>query len=90
MSKRYTGSVLEILAHCGYVARGIVYCVIGVFAFLAAVGRGGGVRGSTGALQTLLHQPFGEALVITTAANTSKQMQAIIKKFDPLGSKQRT
>ncbi len=67
MSTRYTGSVLEILARCGYAARGIVYCVVGVLAFLAAFGRGGGVRGSTGALQTLLHQPFGEALVITTA-----------------------
>ncbi len=67
MGPRYTGRALEILARWGYAARGIVYCVVGVFAFLAAFGQGGGVRGSTGALQTLLHQPLGEALVITTA-----------------------
>jgi len=46
----------------GYSARGLIYMIIGFFAILAASG-GGSEKGSKGAIQTLLGQPFGTALV---------------------------
>lgn len=46
----------------GYSARGVIYLIIGFFAILAATG-GGSEKGSKGAIQTLLGQPFGTVLV---------------------------
>jgi Domain of Unknown Function (DUF1206) len=40
-----------------------VYCLVGLLALLAAFGKGDGVRGTGGALQTLLGKPFGEAIL---------------------------
>lgn len=51
---------MEVMARCGYGARGVVYCLVGALALLAAVGSGGKTDGSRGALQTLLTQPFGK------------------------------
>lgn len=50
---------MEIMARLGYGARGIVYCLVGGLALLAAFGSGGQTGGSKSALQTLLNQPFG-------------------------------
>ncbi|GEP12438.1 DUF1206 domain-containing protein [Methylobacterium gnaphalii] len=50
---------LEMLARAGYGARGIVYCLVGGLAVLAAVGAGGQAGGNKSALATLLNQPFG-------------------------------
>ncbi|MCJ0974079.1 DUF1206 domain-containing protein [Pseudomonas sp. PS1] len=50
------------LARSGYAARGVVYLIIGAFAFLAASGNGDTV-GTEGALVQLLGQPFGETLL---------------------------
>lgn len=50
------------LARSGYAARGVVYLIIGAFAFLAGTG-GGKTVGTKGAIQQLLGQPFGEALL---------------------------
>lgn len=55
-------SGIEILARSGYAARGVVYLIVGFFAVLAAFGRSE-VEGTEGALQYLLSQPFGTALV---------------------------
>lgn len=54
---------IERLARAGYAAKGVVYCLVGAFAVLAAVGRGGGTRGSKSALRSLLDEPFGQVLL---------------------------
>lgn len=53
----------EVLARLGYAAKGVVYMVVGILAARAAVGRGGSVDGSQGAIAAILHQPFGRLLV---------------------------
>ncbi len=50
---------LEILARAGYGARGIVYCLVGGLAVLAAISSGGQTSGSKGALTALIGEPFG-------------------------------
>ncbi|MCQ4287785.1 DUF1206 domain-containing protein [Pseudomonas stutzeri] len=50
------------LARSGYAARGVVYTIIGAFAFMAGLGSGDTV-GTKGAVQQLLGQPFGEVLL---------------------------
>lgn len=52
------------LARAGYAAKGVVYCVVGLLALLAAFGSGDGeTTGSRGALHKILTQPFGVVLV---------------------------
>jgi hypothetical protein len=58
---------MEIMARLGYGARGIVYCLVGGLALLAAFGSGGQTGGSKSALQTLLSQPFGKAWLAAIA-----------------------
>lgn len=50
------------LARAGFAARGVVYMTIGAFAVMAAFGRSE-VKGSKGALATILSQPFGQVLL---------------------------
>ncbi|ACA15101.1 protein of unknown function DUF1206 [Methylobacterium sp. 4-46] len=50
---------LALLARFGYAARGVVSCLVGGLAVLAALGSGGQAGGSRSALATLLDQPFG-------------------------------
>jgi hypothetical protein len=44
----------------GYMAKGLVYGMIGVLAALAAFGPGGDMTGTSGALQSIAEMPFGE------------------------------
>ncbi|PTU74375.1 DUF1206 domain-containing protein [Pseudomonas mangrovi] len=53
---------VKILARSGYAARGMVYLIIGFFAFAAALGSGDTVD-SKGALQKVLEHPFGAVLL---------------------------
>lgn len=61
--QRTSNAPLEWLARLGYGARGLVYCLVGGLAVLAAFGSGGQTGGSRNALATLLDQPFGKVLV---------------------------
>ena len=53
---------LRLIARAGYAARGVVYLIIGYFALLAAV-NWGKVSGTREALETILGQPHGVALL---------------------------
>lgn len=60
-------SAFEVLARAGFVARGVVYGVIGVLAIKLAIGAGGKTTDQRGALETIAHQPFGKVLLILVA-----------------------
>src|SRR5262245_61789155 len=54
------------MARAGYVARGLVYVILGGFALLAALG-GERAPGTKGALQKLIAQPLGTSLLCAVA-----------------------
>jgi hypothetical protein len=55
---------VEALARGGYVARGIVYLIIGVLAVQSAMHAGGKTTNAQGALHTIAGQPFGRILLL--------------------------
>ncbi len=55
---------LDLLARLGFAGKGCLYGVIGLLAFLAAIGEGGRITGADGALRAILSQPFGHALLL--------------------------
>jgi hypothetical protein len=57
----------EWLARSGFVARGLIYGIIGILAIKLAVGAGGTTTNQQGALKTIAHQPFGKVLLILVA-----------------------
>lgn len=57
----------EWLARAGFVARGLIYGIIGVLAVKLALGAGGKTTNQQGALKTIAHQPFGKLLLILVA-----------------------
>jgi hypothetical protein len=59
--------LFEGLARAGYVARGLIYAIIGVLAIRLAEGISAKPASQQGALQTLASQPFGHALLILMA-----------------------
>ncbi|MBE9043222.1 DUF1206 domain-containing protein [Pleurocapsales cyanobacterium LEGE 10410] len=59
---------METLARFGYVAKGFVYAAIGILALMAAFSVGGGeTTGTSGALQAIARQPFGQVLLLLIA-----------------------
>ena len=59
---------IEGLVRLGYLAKAIVYILVGVLAFRVAAGmRGGRITDPGGALYVVLRQPFGQALMILIA-----------------------
>jgi uncharacterized protein DUF1206 len=58
------GRWFTILARLGFVARAVIYILIGVFALDVAFGRSKANASQAGALQAVAHQPFGEWLLI--------------------------
>lgn len=57
----------ERYARIGYLIKGVVYLMIGGLAFQFAVGVGGGTVGPSGALASILRQPWGQVLLSVTA-----------------------
>src|SRR5579862_4507046 len=57
----------EWLARAGFVARGLIYGIIGVLALKLAIGDGGKTTNQQGALRTIAQQPFGKLLMIVVA-----------------------
>ena len=57
----------EWLSRTGFVARALVYGIIGILALKLALGHGGKLADQEGALQTVARQPFGEVLLTLVA-----------------------
>ena len=57
----------EWLSRAGFVARGLIYGIIGILAFKLALGHGGKLTNQRGALGTVAHQPFGKFLLTLVA-----------------------
>ncbi len=60
-------SGFEWLSRAGFVARGLIYGIIGVLALRLALGHGGRTTNQQGALQTVAHQPLGKVLLALLA-----------------------
>ena len=60
-------SGFEWLARAGFVARGLIYGIIGILAIKLVVGAGGKTTNQEGALATVARQPFGKVLLILVA-----------------------
>jgi len=60
-------TAFEVLARAGFVARGVVYGIIGILAIKLALGSGGETTDQSGALKTLANQPFGKVLLVLVA-----------------------
>jgi hypothetical protein len=57
----------EWLARAGFVARGLVYGIIGLLALKLAIGSGGKTTDQEGAMRTLAHQPLGRTMLVALA-----------------------
>lgn len=55
-------SWIKPLARAGYASRGLIYSIVSLFAFLAAIGQSG-TENTKGALERILQQPFGNIMV---------------------------
>ncbi len=67
-SARTLRTGVEWAARIGYLAKGVVYGMVGLLALQQAVGRGGDLSGTRGALEHLGSAPFGQALLWATVA----------------------
>lgn len=65
---RHAAPWVERLARLGYVAKGVVYVVIGFLALREALGAGGKTTDPSGAIQSIGTQPFGGAMLALLAA----------------------
>jgi hypothetical protein len=57
----------EALSRAGFVARGLIYGIIGLLAFEVAVSDSGKLTNQQGAIRTVASQPFGEFLLLLLA-----------------------
>jgi hypothetical protein len=57
----------EGLSRAGFVARALIYGIIGILALKLALGHGGKLTNQQGALHTVAHQPFGKLLLTLVA-----------------------
>ncbi|MGZ7031821.1 MAG: DUF1206 domain-containing protein, partial [Thermoanaerobaculia bacterium] len=57
----------EWLSRAGFVARALIYGIIGILALKLALGHGGKLTNQQGALHTVAQQPFGKLLLTLVA-----------------------
>ena len=57
----------ELLSRAGFVARALIYAIIGILALKLAFGDGGKLTNQQGALHTVANQPFGKLLLTLVA-----------------------
>lgn len=62
------GPWLQKLARVGYVAKGVIYSLIGIFALMAAVGIGGKKTNQAGAINSVGQLPLGQILLLLIGA----------------------
>jgi Domain of Unknown Function (DUF1206) len=68
VGKRFVDSAaFEWVSRAGFVARALIYGIIGVLALRLAAGEGGKLTNQQGALHTVAHQPFGKVLLTLVA-----------------------
>ena len=60
-------TTFEVLSRAGFVARALVYGIIGLLAFDLAIGHGGKITNQQGALRTVEQQSFGHVLLTVLA-----------------------
>lgn len=56
--------MLERLARLGYASKALIYFIVGALAGAAALGAGGRVTDTSGAMRTILSQPFGPFVLL--------------------------
>ena len=54
----------EVLSRAGFVARGLIYALVGLLAFTVAVSDEGKLTDQQGAIETVANQPFGELVLV--------------------------
>jgi membrane protein implicated in regulation of membrane protease activity len=76
----------ERLARLGYAAKGLVYLIVGLLAMQAAIGSGGRITNTSGALQVIVTQPFGKFLLsIVTLGIIGYVLWRLVQTFfDPI------
>jgi hypothetical protein len=57
----------ELLSRVGFIARAVIYAIIGILALKLALGHGGKLTNQQGALHTVVQQPFGKLLLTLVA-----------------------
>jgi hypothetical protein len=60
-------TTFEVLSRAGFVARGLIYAIIGVLAFQVAVSDAGKLTNQEGALRTVADKPLGGFLLVVLA-----------------------
>lgn len=59
---------IERLARLGYISKGVVFVIIGLFAAAAGLGSGGHIADKKDAFSEILHKPFGQEMLFVIAA----------------------
>ena len=60
-------TAFAVLSRAGFVARGLIYGIVGLLAFQVAVSDEGKLTNQEGAIKTVSNQPFGELLLVVLA-----------------------
>lgn len=57
-------TALSAIARTGYIAKGVVYFLVGLLTLQATIGMGGQTTGTTQAIQEIFYKPFGSVLLV--------------------------